>query len=1425
MSRAARSATDEEWELLEDHPEVAVAMNDWLQAVWKPWAEAYVAWMAFQEHVYSPLFAIHRDLKRLGEEFELVLGLGCLTWTTSNGHQIRRHLITARVAMEFDAAGGVFTLEPSVEGAKLVLETDMLEPSQQPTIVQMDVIRTDLSKADDDPWDFVSIDRALRGFAQAITDDGTYDSAAYQAKPIGPLPQVGFAPALLLRRRTSRGAVLAINSIIDQIEKGAEIPPGIKRLTRAATGAAPGDTPPGLPKMLPFPPKTRVYFPLDANEDQRQIIERLDSKQGVLVQGPPGTGKSHTIANLICHLLATGQRVLVTAQTPRALQVLREKLPKEIQPLCLSVLGNDRSDQDDVEDSVREMTEKDDAGLSTAFTDEIRKVEAELDRLMQRETDLERELRTFREAEIHEHTIAEGGYTGTSQRIARRVRQDAPRYAWFTDAADPESPPPINADDLTAYRKGMTRISPERIEELGQRRPIRGSEIPSGDKLVALVQDYHRLRERVRPVADGEVHMGTLPLDDLRAACSALRSLQASVQQLPTSATAWAASALGDVLRGAGASWDLLLSKTTTAVHEQGDMASRLDNTDIRLPPGRRSDVLVADLSDLLEHLQHGGGLGFMIFRAKVVRRTLYLCREAIIDGRPCDNATALGTAKEFLECSAAVAKAWAFWDGKAAPTTKTNGQQIGELREHCDILARVMAVRPMAEAASAALARLHLSDVPALHDPRAVDQFSARCERVIARREFEIVNSQLDARVQALRVVATVSNAHGVCSRLAEALENCNEPAVCAALAELTAIEADEAGLEEWGRLDERLRVVLPRLAASIAITHSDAVWKERIADWNGAWRWATADAWLTKYTNPHKAAAAELELRQVKERTKKCLERVSAKRAWLSCLSSMSPAHKQHLKLWRQAYKRIGKSGKGKFAAKNKGVAQGHLEHCRTAIPAWVMPLYRVFETVAPRSEMFDVVIVDEASQCGLESLILFFLAKKLIVVGDDKQISPSNVGLDREQAHALLRQHLEGMELADAFDVDNSLFDHGQVRLGKRITLREHFRCVPEIIRFSNDLCYKGTLIPLRQYPPKRLAPLVARRVAGGKREGGPQSARNEAEAEAIAEQIAVCCADPMYKDKTMGVISLLGGHQAKLVERLLLHRIGAEEIERRRIVCGDAYSFQGDERHVVFLSMVVAVKDDDSTGFRALAQPADMQRFNVAASRAQDQLWLFHSVMPEDIKNRDCMRRRLLTYFYDPARHAAESIGIDLADLRRQAVNPDRPATAPLPFDSWFEVDVYIRIADRGFRVIPQYRAGRHRIDLVVEGSTQLAIECDGDVWHGPDRYDEDMARQRQLERADWRFWRLLGSTFYRDPDSALQPLWSLLCELDILPITAIDGERASDGYIPGVSPVARSHWPIDRYGELIARPLDGADGRIGVGQTFAPPGLG
>ena len=112
-----------------------------------------------------------------------------------------------------------------------------------------------------------------------------------------------------------------------------------------------------------------------------------------------------------------------------------------------------------------------------------------------------------------------------------------------------------------------------------------------------------------------------------------------------------------------------------------------------------------------------------------------------------------------------------------------------------------------------------------------------------------------------------------------------------------------------------------------------------------------------------------------------------------------------------------------------------------------------------------------------------------------------------------------------------------------------------------------------------------------------------------------------------------------------------------------------------------------------------------------------------------------------------------------------------------FESWFEVDVFLQIHAQGFRVLPQYEVANYRIDLVVEGlKGRLAVECDGDEWHGPDRYEADMARQRDLERCGWVFWRVRGSDFYRDATNALAELWETLERLKISPRHAWEFDR-------------------------------------------------
>ena len=266
--------------------------------------------------------------------------------------------------------------------------------------------------------------------------------------------------------------------------------------------------------------------------------------------------------------------------------------------------------------------------------------------------------------------------------------------------------------------------------------------------------------------------------------------------------------------------------------------------------------------------------------------------------------------------------------------------------------------------------------------------------------------------------------------------------------------------------------------------------------------------------------------------------------------------------------------------------------------------------------------------------------------------------------------------------------------------------------------------------------------------------------------MVDTILQCCNDEKYEDKTMGVIVLQGNAQAALIENLLLDQLGAEEMERRRLICGDAYSFQGDERNIIFLSMVA-----DGEVRNVFNKPADLRRFNVAASRAQDQMWLIHTATSNDL-SQHCLRRMLLQYFNDPTSQISKSLGDEAEELIKLAYSANRSIEkAPTPFDSWFELDVALKIASRGYKVIPQFPFAGKKIDLVIEGDkSKLAVECDGDYWYGVDEYEADMERQRMLERCGWQFCRIRECSFNANPDSSLEKLWYELDKRSIKPIS-------------------------------------------------------
>ena len=338
-------------------------------------------------------------------------------------------------------------MTPAGEGARPSFEDDLLDPQYWPDPSEFAAMTRTLEEIGDRVWGAGPLDGLLKSWVHSVSAKGEYSDSLDRPEETGAAPVVHLAPALILRRRTERSFLRAFDEIIAQLQAGEPVPEGVSRFIRIA-GVQGSGGPPRENGHSRGPEE--IFFPLPANDAQRQIVERLTTNQGVLVQGPPGTGKSHTIVNLICHALASGQRVLVTSHAVRALKVLQRMIGEQapdLAPLSVVLLGDDREALGAMETSVQGITARQNRWDPVASRETIARLERELDQHRRREARVLKDLRAIRERETFRHD-AKFGYTGTLARIGETLRDERASLSWIPDTAPEETDPPLSAAEF-----------------------------------------------------------------------------------------------------------------------------------------------------------------------------------------------------------------------------------------------------------------------------------------------------------------------------------------------------------------------------------------------------------------------------------------------------------------------------------------------------------------------------------------------------------------------------------------------------------------------------------------------------------------------------------------------------------------------------------------------------------------------------------------------------------------------------------------------------------------------------------------------------------------------------------------------------------------------------------------------------------------
>jgi very-short-patch-repair endonuclease len=390
----------------------------------------------------------------------------------------------------------------------------------------------------------------------------------------------------------------------------------------------------------------------------------------------------------------------------------------------------------------------------------------------------------------------------------------------------------------------------------------------------------------------------------------------------------------------------------------------------------------------------------------------------------------------------------------------------------------------------------------------------------------------------------------------------------------------------------------------------------------------------------------------------------------------------------------------------------------------PLWLSSVQAASKRIPLVPRLFDVLVIDEATQCDLASAIpLMFRAKKVVIVGDDKQLKfIPNIG-KAQDINFMRLNNLEPKKASRFSQSTLSLFDAAlRVPNAQKTLLRSQYRSAPEIVDYISSQFYSGALNVAVDYnslkcPPNQKPGIVWTDVKPNLELRNDHV--NTAEIHAIIAHLKTLLVDQNYE----GSVGFVAPFRVQVLEfeTQIVKSIPAELLAKAKLKAGTVDSFQGDERDLVLFSPTVT---NNSTSSAVNFVRKDFRRLNVAISRA-----------------------KAVAHVFGDLDYAKSNVVRSLGKLAEFATRSRNRVKGENVFDSEWERQVYHALKKRGLDPIPQYEVAGRRLDFALfgMGDIKIDVEVDGRRWHTDidgNRKVSDIWRNRQLEALGWkvmRFW--------------------------------------------------------------------------------------
>ncbi len=1060
----------------------------------------------------------------------------------------------------------------------------------------------------------------------------------------------------------------------------------------------------------------KVFTPLNCDSSQLAAVESSGRPQDFVLEGPPGTGKSETIANIICHNMALGRKVLFVAEKMAALHVVYRRMEKVgLDHLCLELHSN-KANKKAVLEQLKKATDRRHHANSLGWVDSVKVLKGKRDRL-----------NIFVKA-LHKKSIY-----GLSARdaIARDVLYKTDHFLSLPWPTGFESAPVDSGSQMDKMFK-TAKIAALAYNDISQLnaadfRILKARKWSNAwqSQVIDNLKRYKSSLNALYPTAITLASNFNISLQDNTIANITCVASQADlVESAESNPLSYLVAK--DILN--------LLDSLEQLSVAKNEFDQTLNAIGHSVSPEILANSPIKEWVNAYESAK-SSWLKRFFAKIKINGAAKKLGYKKFVDLNVLSNIEKASGLQDFILRLAAPFEEDRIWRGWDTTPDSLNDAVIRSKAAH-----------------------KALSNIISLSDDPAV-VLTAIKSMLVDRRDFlatsKVVKQKNEFKQCWDIYIAASSNA----TRLGlDFDENIAVERINATIDRLLASAPKFKVWSEWQAAKEDaekfdLAILIQSLEARTLLP-KDAEDQLRTA----FCRWVApqlidGDDELRQF----KASTHEQLISEFRKLDAEVAETTSAYVAAIAAQKIPDPFAKDSPKEFGVLARELQKKTRHKpVRALFNEMGERLLDLC----PCMMMSPLSVAQFLPSDFNGFDLVVFDEASQMTTwDSVGAIARGKNVIIVGDPKQMPPTSF--------------FSGAVNTDDPDEEDleSILDQALAARLPHLRLKGHYRSRHEtLIAFSNSKYYENSLVTYPSSDTKESA-VTLHRVNGVYSKG--KGRNNPVEARVVVNEIVERLLDPKRCHQSLGVVTLNTEQQRTIDDLLDDARRKHPEIEPY-FKSTDTYdgvfvknleSVQGDERDIIVLSLgygptEVGVRTM-SMNFGPLNKSGGERRLNVAITRATSEVLVFSSFDSSmiDLSRTSAAAVEHLKHYID----FAEKGPISLAEQATASYGVDQ-------FDSDFEQAVAWALRDMGWKVQTQIGVSKFKVDLGVThpdhpGVYLAGIECDGATYHSsPSARDRDRVRHVILESLGWRLVRLWSTDYFHDSEGAITKIDSRLKEI-------------------------------------------------------------